>query len=61
MHVSNGTCINLVCIDAGDDHSLNWEQRLHIALDAAQGPRSNMRLLHLFCVYLCVLTKYVFQ
>ena len=31
------TLTNLACINTGDDYSLNWEQRLHIALDAAQG------------------------
>jgi hypothetical protein len=35
---------NLVFIGAGDDYSLNWEQRLHIAVDAAQGT-------HLNCVF----------
>ena len=44
MNKSNGTHINLVCTGAGGDYSLNWEQRLHIALDAAQGP-------HFSCVF----------
>jgi hypothetical protein len=32
------TLIWYVLIDAGDDNGANWEQRLQIALDAAQGP-----------------------
>jgi hypothetical protein len=45
-----GTYINLVYLDAGDEDSLNWEQRLHIALDAAQGPHFN---------YVCTLIKII--
>ncbi|VAH65165.1 unnamed protein product [Triticum turgidum subsp. durum] len=29
--------LTLVRLDAGDDYGLTWEQRLHIALDSAQG------------------------
>jgi hypothetical protein len=39
-----------VCLDAGDEDSLNWEQRLHIALDAAQGPHFN---------YVCTIIKVI--
>ena len=54
MHISNGTYINFVCIDAGDDYSLNWEQRLHIALDAAQGPYFSCVFAFRPCMYVCV-------
>ena len=44
--------LTLVRLDAGDDYSLNWEQRLHIALDAAQGPYFNyLLILCIVCMY----------
>lgn len=54
MHVSNGTYINLVFIDAGEDYILNWEQRLHIAFDAAQGLHLSWVFTFWSCMYMCV-------
>uniref|UniRef100_A0ACD5W1L6 Uncharacterized protein n=1 Tax=Avena sativa TaxID=4498 RepID=A0ACD5W1L6_AVESA len=36
-------------VDLGNDDSLNWEQRTHIALDAAQGPYFRLEYLHESC------------
>ena len=53
MDVSNITHINLVFIDAGEDYILNWEQRLHIAFDAAQGLNLSWVFAFWSCMYMC--------
>lgn len=36
--------VNLLHFETGQDYSLSWEERLHIALDAAQGPLKSFTL-----------------
>ena len=53
MHVSDGTYVYYICIDVGDDYCLNWEQRLHIEFDAAQGSHFSCVFVFWCCMYMC--------
>lgn len=57
QYTYEGTYINPVCLDPGDDDGANWEQRLQIALDAAQGPHFKYAFTLRSYMYVC-LTKY---